>query len=92
MGNVQATLDKADYGIITMKITKADLDKLQPILDDGFRVKPTHGHHIIKNRGGKWVGVILWVNMDLDTMNVRDCFVTTQDYELVCGINQVTLQ
>ena len=88
----QATLDKADYGIITMKITKADLDKLQPILDDGFRVKPTHGHHIIKNRGGKWVGVILWVNMDLDTMNVRDCFVTTQDYELVCGINQVTLQ
>lgn len=87
----QATLDKADYGIITMKITKADMDKLQPILDEGFKIRPTHGHHVIKNRGGKWVGVILWVNMDLDTMNVRDCFVTTQDYELVCGITPINL-
>lgn len=87
----QATLDKADYGVITMKITKADMDKLQPILDEGFKIRPTHGHHVIKNRGGKWVGVILWVNMDLDTMNVKDCFVTTQDYELVCGITPINL-
>lgn len=88
----QATLDKADFGIITMRATKADMDKLQPILDQGFLVRPTHGHHIIKNRGGKWVGVIVWVNMDLDTMNVKDCFVTTQDFELVCGITPITLQ
>lgn len=91
MENVQATLDKADYGIITMKVTKADMDKLEPILQEGFNARPTHGHHIIKNRGGKWVGIILWVNMDLDTMNVKDCFVTTQDYEQVCGITPIGL-
>lgn len=91
MENVQATLDKADYGIITMKVTKADLDKLEPILQEGFKTRPTHGHHIIKNRGGKWVGIIIWVNMDLDTMNVKDCFVTTQDYEQVYGISPISL-
>lgn len=87
----QATLDKADYGVITMKATRADMEKLQPILEEGFKIRPTHGHHIIKNRGGKWVGIIVWVNMDLDTINVKDCFVTTQDYELVCGINPISL-
>ena len=86
-----SVLDKCDYGIITMKVSKADMDKLQPILDEEFKARPTHGHHIIKNRGGKWVGVILWVNMDLDTMNVKDCFVTTQDYELICGITPINL-
>ena len=93
----QAVLDKADYGVITMKATKADLDKLQPILENRFGgIKPTHGHHVIKNRGGKWVGVILWVVMDLDTVNVWDGvvdgFVTTQDFELIKTITPITLE
>lgn len=87
----QSTSDKVDYGVITMKVTKADLDKLQPILEDGFRTRPTHGHHIFKNRGGKWTGVILWVNMDLDTMNVKDCFATTQDFELLNEIIPINI-
>lgn len=74
-----------------MKVTKADLDKLQPILEDGFRIKPTHGHHVFKNRGGKWTGVILWVSMDLDTMNVKDCFATTQDFELLNEIIPINI-
>lgn len=87
-----AVLDKCDYGIITMKANKADMEKLKPIMDEGFKLEPTHGHHIIKNRGGKWVGVILWVNMDLDTINIRDCFVTTQDYELIYTITPVKIK
>lgn len=87
----QATLDKADYGIITMRVSKMDLDRLQPIIDNGFKKTPTHGHHIIKNRGGKWVGVIVWVKMNLDTMEVEDCFVTTQDYTFVENITPINL-
>lgn len=84
--------DKCDYAVITLKTSKADLDKLSPILENGFGDTPTHAHHIIKNRGGKWVGIILWVVMDLDTINVtKDCFVTTQDYELISGIVPVQL-
>ena len=87
-----ATSDKADFGIITMRATKADLSKLEPIMQTKLnKPVPTHGHHIIKNRGGKWVGIIIWVNMDLDTMNVKDCFVTTQDYEQVYGISPISL-
>lgn len=87
-----ATLDKADYGIITLKVSKADLEKVQPIIDEGFKSIPTHCHHIIKNRGGKWVGIILWVCMDLDTINVEKyCFVTTQDYELIEEVKPINL-
>lgn len=92
----QATLDKADYGVITVKVTKADLEKLKGILERKFGgFVPTHAHHIIKNRGGKWTGVILWVNMDLDTINVYDgCgegFATTQDYEYLPDLNPITI-
>lgn len=92
----QATLDKADYGVITVRATKADLEKLKGILEKRFGgFTPTHAHHIIKNRGGKWTGVILWVEMDLDTINVYDgCgtgFATTQDYEFIKDLNPIKL-
>lgn len=87
-----ATADKADYVVITMKATKQELEKIQPILDEGFPTIPTHAHHVCKNRGGKWVGIIIWTNTDLDTINVKDCFVTTQDYELVHTIAPITLK
>lgn len=92
MDKVQATLDKADFGIITTKVSKADLDKLQPIIDEGFKPIPTHCHHVIKNRGEKWTGINLWFCMDLDTINVEKyCFVTTQDYELIEDIKPINL-
>lgn len=72
--------DKIDYGVITMKVTPNDKEKLQTLMAEGVNINPTHGHHVYKNRGGKWVGIIIWVNMDLDTNEVSDCFVTTQDY------------
>ncbi len=77
-----ATLDKFDGGIITVQATQADLDKLKPYIEKGFGKKPTHAHHIIKNRYGKWTHIICWVDMDLDTISIREhCFCTTQDYE-----------
>lgn len=87
-----STADKCDYVVITMKATKADLDKLEPIIEKTFKDAPTHAHHVVKNRGGKWVGIVIWTNTDLDTINVEDCFVTTQDYELVYSISPITLK
>lgn len=87
-----ATADKCDYVVITMKATKADLEKIEPIVEKTFKDAPTHAHHVVKNRGGKWVGIIIWTNTDLDTINVEDCFVTTQDYELVYSISPITLK
>lgn len=81
----QATVDKADYGIITMKVTKRDKEKLEKLMQEGFGdcPMPTHGHHIFKNRGGKYTSVILWVHMNLDNMRITDCFATTQDFDQI---------
>lgn len=80
----QATADKADYGVITMRVTQKDKEKLERLMatSDKFNCQmPTHGHHVFKNRGGKYTGVIIWVYMDLDNMVINDCFITTQDFE-----------
>lgn len=81
-----ATADKCDFGVITMKVTKREKEKLERIMqEEGFEhcPIPTHGHHIFKNRGGKYTSVILWVNMNLDNMRIKDCFATTQDFEQI---------
>ena len=77
-----ATPDKADYGVITVEATKSDLEKLDPIITSKFGIEiPTHAHHVYKNRGNKYKKVIIWTCTDLGNMRVKDCFVTTQDYE-----------
>lgn len=79
-----AVADKVDVGMITLKVGKAELEKVQSAIDTGFCNKvPTHCHHIYKNRGGTWTGIIVWVNMNLDNMQMHDCFVTTQDYDII---------
>lgn len=75
-----------------MPVTGADKEKLQHIMTQGFNQYPTHGHHIIKNRGGKWVKVIVWVFMDLDNVEVIDCFVTTQEFEPCESIRPYTIK
>lgn len=87
-----ATADKADYVVITMPVSKVDLEKLKPLLEVGFKEIPTHAHHVCKNRGGKWTGIIIWTKTDLDTLNLKDCFVTTQDFELISNITPVVLK
>lgn len=78
-----STADKCDTVVITMKVDADTRAKIKPILDEKFGVEPTHVHHICKNRGGKWNGILIWVSMDLDIIHVKDCFATTKDYILI---------
>lgn len=80
----QAIADKIDYGVITMRVSAKDKEKLDKLMSNNKKFNcpiPTHGHHVFKNRGGKYTGIIIWVNMNLDNMTVQDCFVTTQDFD-----------
>lgn len=80
----QAMADKIDFGVITMRISSKDKERVKKLMSSNNKFNcsmPTHGHHVFKNRGGKYTGVIIWVNMNLDNMTVEDCFVTTQDIE-----------
>lgn len=82
----QAMADKIDFGIITMRASTKDKEKLEKLMSSNSNFScsmPTHGHHVFKNRGGKYTGIVIWVNMNLDNMTVEDCFVTTQDFEQI---------
>ena len=82
----QSTADKCDVAVITMRVSAKDKEKLNKLMssNNSFNCsQPTHGHHIFKNRGGSYTGIIVWVNMDLGNMTVEDCFVTTQDFEQI---------
>lgn len=77
-----ATPDKADFGVITVEASKADIEKLDPIISAKLQTEePTHAHHVYKNRGGQYKKIIIWTKTNLGNMRVKDCFVTNQDYE-----------
>ena len=88
----KATINKADVGVITLSVTKADLEKVQQAIDEGFCKKiPTHKHHVFKNRGGTWNSIVIWVNMNLDNLTITDCFVTDRDFNIIGEINETHL-
>lgn len=84
--------DKCDILMITIECEEKDLEKVQPILDVGFsNYKPTHMNYVCKNRGGSWKGVIIWTNMNLDNIRIKDCFVTDLGYKLIDKIDPIEL-
>lgn len=84
--------DKCDILMITIECEEKDLDKIQPILDVGFsNYRPTHMNYVCKNRGGSWKGVVIWTNMNLDNIRIKDCFVTDLNYKLIDKIEPINL-
>ncbi|MEG1482599.1 DnaB-like helicase C-terminal domain-containing protein [Clostridium sp.] len=87
-----STADKCDMGQITMRVGAKELERVQPILSNGFANKvPNLAHYIYKNRGGSRTGVIVWTQMNLNNIREKDCFVTNLDYELISDITPVNL-
>jgi len=88
----KAILEKPDYGILALPASSADLQKLKPILGNGFYTEPNMGYYIIKNRGGKWKSVIVWTKINMGTVREIDCFVTTVDFELITDIKKTIIE
>lgn len=87
----KAIIEKADGGIISLPATSSDLKKLKPLLEKGFFEEPNMAYYIFKNRGNRWVSVIVWTKMNMGTVREKDCFVTNNDYELITDIEQTIL-
>jgi len=79
----KSIIDKADVAMITLPVTKKDLDALEPIIRNGFSRKPNMVTTIYKMRRGKYNNVKLWQFVNLGTLRSEDCFVTYEDYTLV---------
>ena len=88
----KAILEKPDYGNLALPTTSADIQKLKPILDNGFYIEPNMAYYIIKNRGGKWKNIIVWTRLDMGTVREIDCFVTTVDFELISDIKKTIIE
>lgn len=87
----KAIAEKADGGILAIPATSSDLKKLKPILETGFYEEPNMAYYVYKNRGNRWKSIIVWTKMNLGTVREKDCFVTTNDYEIIDDIEKTIL-
>lgn len=89
-----AIIEKADGGILALRTTRKDLEKLKHILDSDGRFGlnvPNMAYYIFKNRGGKWNKIIIWTKLNLGTMREVDCFVTDYDYNIITDIEKTLI-
>lgn len=76
--------DKIDVGVITMPVTKKDMEGIQSIIQArGFSKIPNRCYHIYKVRRGKLNFIKVWIYSDLGTCRNEDLFVTKNDYTLL---------
>lgn len=76
-----STIDKADHAIQLYKVTKKDLDMIEPIIKRGFQ-QPNFMHIIYKNRSGE-NNLIVWSQMNHGNMREKVLFVTNMEYEVI---------
>ena len=78
----KAIADKVDAGMLMVKVSKADLDALQPLIEKGYAV-PDIRLSVYKNRRGRYEHIILWCRSRLSTCRIIPMYVTDYNYELI---------
>lgn len=66
-----------------MPVTSDDLKNLEPLLNSGAIVQPTHVYHIYKNRRSRYTEVKLWCTADLGVCRVTPIFLTDNNYGVI---------
>lgn len=75
--------DKIDIGTIMVKVTKEDIEMLQPVLEGGGFETPSIKISIYKNRRGKYTNILLWCRDRRGVCKIEPMFATTYNYEFV---------
>lgn len=76
-----AVIDKADHAVQLYKVTKKDLDMIEPLLKRGFG-QPNFMHIIYKNRSGE-NNIIVWTRINHGNMREQVLFCTNMEYEIL---------
>ena len=80
----KALANKLDVGIISMRPSRSEQDKLQVILQRKFNIPmPDIGHWVYKVRRGRLTHIIIWSKTNLGTMDEEALFVTDFDFNLI---------
>ena len=77
----RATINKADYGLITARPTKEELEILQELSDKYG--EPNAVTDVFKVRSGAWTQVRIWAHIDLGTLKKEELFVTNSRLEMI---------
>lgn len=73
--------DKIDGGMIMLRTTEEDIEKLKPILEKTGYPTPDTKISIYKNRSGKYTHCLLWCVSDRGICRIDPIFATTYQYE-----------
>ena len=80
----KALANKLDVGIISMRPSRSEQEKLETILQRKFNIPmPDIGHWVYKVRRGKLTHIIIWSKTNLGTMDEEALFVTDFDFNLI---------
>lgn len=79
----KAIIDKTDFAMILLPISKKEKDEVQPLIAKGFGKQPNFVTHIFKNRGNRHDKLKIFSHINMGTMRMVDCFATNLDHELV---------
>lgn len=80
----KALANKLDVGIISMRPSRSEQDKLESILQRKFNIPmPDIGHWVYKVRRGRLTHIIIWSKTNLGTMDEEALFVTDFDFNLI---------
>lgn len=80
----KALANKLDVGIISMRPSRTEQEKLQTILQRKFNIPmPDIGHWVYKVRRGRLTHIIIWSKTNLGTMDEEALFVTDFDFNLI---------
>lgn len=84
LSGAKALANKLDVGIISMRPTQREQDKLDAIIQNHFGLRmPDMGHWVYKVRRGRLTHIIIWSKIDLGTMTEEALFVTDFDFNLI---------
>ena len=80
----KALANKLDVGIISMRPSRSEQEKLGSILQRKFNIPmPDIGHWVYKVRRGRLTHIIIWSKTNLGTMDEEALFVTDFDFNLI---------
>ena len=80
----KALANKLDVGIISMRPSRSEQEKLESILQRKFNIPmPDIGHWVYKVRRGRLTHIIIWSKTNLGTMDEEALFVTDFDFNLI---------
>ncbi len=77
----KAIADKIDFGVIGIKLTEDDKEKIEPLLlADGIDGKPNIVLDVYKNRRGRIVNAKIFVDFDYGTCRRKDLIMTDTNF------------